>query len=118
MTRPVAACVLALGVSLAACGGDPGPSNSSGTITIYNSSTYILDEINVAPVSQRSWGPNLISGTVLLSGEQVTISVPCGTYDVQIWDSNNRNCILGGLDLCFSSQAWTIDNYTLRNCGY
>ncbi len=88
--------------SLVACGGTN--QNSSGTITIYNSSSYVLDEIDVAPVSQLSWGPNLLSG-VLYPGEQLTISVACDTYDVQVWDQHNRNCVLSGLDLCFSDHS-------------
>jgi Tfp pilus assembly protein PilV len=114
MRSPLIA-ALVLAVSALACGGQP--ADSSGTITVRNQSSYILDEINVAPVSQVSWGPNLLSG-VLYSGEQVTIYVACGTYDVQVWDQHNRSCILSGLDLCFSDQLWTVDNYTLRNCGY
>jgi hypothetical protein len=116
MKSLLAACALAF--ALFACGGDPNGGNSSGTITIYNSSSYVLDEINVAAVSQRTWGPNLISGGVLYSGQSVTISVACGTYDVQVWDQHNRNCILPGLNLCSSDQSWTIDDYTLVNCLY
>ena len=114
-TPLVLAFILAASTTLA-CGGQSS-SDSSGTITVRNQSSYVLDEINVAQVNQPSWGPNLLSG-VLYSGEQVTIHVACGNYDVQVWDQHNRSCVLSGLNLCFSDQLWTVDNYTLRNCGY
>lgn len=95
----------------------PGP-NSSGTVTIDNASSYVLEEIRVTAVNSTTWGPNLLRGDVLFPDEQFTIAVACNTYDVLIVDEFNRDCVLTDLDLCFSDQLWVIDNTTLRYCAF
>jgi len=109
---------IALMVALG-CGGttDTGGGNPDGTITIDNSSTHVLTGVYVAPVDQISWGPNLLPD-VLFTGERITVLVSCSTYDVMVTDDQQRDCVLGNLDLCFSDQLWVIDNFTLRNCGF
>jgi len=108
------ALMAALGCGVTA---DTGGGNSDGTITIQNGSTHVLTALHVAPVSQISWGPNLLPD-VLFTSEQITVQVSCSTYDVLVIDDRQRDCVLGNLDLCFSDQVWVIDDFTLRNCGY
>lgn len=95
------------------CGGG----NSDGTITVDNASSHVLTEIRVTSVHRGSWGPNLLRD-VLYPNEQLTVVVSCGHYDVLITDDRSRDCTLSDLDLCFSDQGWTIDDGTLRYCGY
>jgi hypothetical protein len=95
---------------------DPG-SNSDGTITIDNASSYVLSEVRVTPVHSSSWGPNLLS-SALYPDQRLTVSVACDTYDVLISDQYARDCTLGAIDLCFSDQLWVIDNVTLRTCAF
>jgi hypothetical protein len=111
--------VLALAASACSASGGvsvngPGP---DGTITIDNASTHVLTEVRVAPVGQVDWGPNLLPD-VLYPDEQLTVSVACDTYDVLVSDDRGRDCELDSLDLCFSDSIWTVDNSTLRNCGF
>jgi hypothetical protein len=96
---------------------DTGGGNADGTITIQNSSAYVLTGVYVTPVNQSSWGPNLLPD-VLFTSERITVQVSCSTYDVMVTDDLQRDCVLGSLDLCFSDHLWVIDNTTLRNCGY
>ena len=91
--------------------------NADGTITIQNSSTHVLTGVFIAPVSQSSWGPNILPD-VLFTNERITVQVTCSTYDVMVTDDRQRDCVLGNLDLCFTDQVWVIDNTTLRTCGY
>ena len=100
---------------------DPGPpgsgTNSSGTITVDNASTYVLTEVHVTGVRSSTWGPNLLR-TALRPNDRLTVSVACNTYDVMIVDEFNRGCVLSAVDLCFSNSVWVIDNSTLRNCAF
>jgi len=101
-----------------ACGSSGGgPIARDSSITIDNASSHVLTEVRVAPVDQVDWGPNLLPD-VLYPDESLTIDVACDTYDVLVSDDRGRSCVLGDLDLCFSDNIWTIDNATLRNCGF
>lgn len=100
------------------CG--PGPESyrrDDGSLTIANDSSFVLVDIRVTPVSSSSWGPSLLRD-VLYPGEQISVGVPCGTYDVLIVDERDRDCQLASLSLCFSDQLWVIDNRTLYSCGW
>jgi hypothetical protein len=112
----ILASIFTAAASIAGCGSS-GSSASDATITVRNDSTHTLTEVRVAPVDQVDWGPNLLPD-VLFPGENLTISVACDTYDVLVTDDQDRMCVLGNLDLCFSDNVWDIDNQTLRNCGY
>jgi hypothetical protein len=86
--------------------------------TIYNASNYTLIEINLAPVGSRNWGPNLISGEVLLPDESITIvNIECGTYDIRVIDDLESDCVLGNVNLCFDSDGWTVDDTILDICA-
>lgn len=104
----------ALAASLGGCIiSDDGDSD----LTLYNESSYALVEIHLAEINQDTWGPNLIRGDVLLPGESITIiDIECGTYDVLVVDETNVDCELRNLDLCFDSDAWVIDDFTLDVC--
>jgi hypothetical protein len=87
--------------------------------TIYNDSDYALIEINLAPVDQVTWGPNLLRGDVLLPDESLTIvSIECDTYDVRVVDDLNSECILADVDLCFDSDGWSVTNTVLDFCDF
>jgi hypothetical protein len=87
--------------------------------TIYNDSNYTLVEINLAPVDQVSWGPNLLRGDVLLPDESLTIvSIECDTYDVRVVDDLGSDCILSDIDLCFDSDGWSVTDEILDICAF
>jgi hypothetical protein len=95
----------------------PAPS-SDATITIDNASSYVLTEVRVTHVRSSSWGPNLLGGDVLYPNEQITVRVACGTWDVLVSDEYARDCVIAAVYLCGSDQVWTIDDRTLRSCGF
>ncbi len=88
------------------------------TITIDNQSTYVLIELNVAPVGTVTWGPDLLGGADLLPGEFITIGVDCDFYDIRIVDELGAECVLLDVDLCLNDQTWVIDDIELANCGF
>jgi hypothetical protein len=94
---------------------EPGDDSS---LTIENQSDFALVEIRVTQVSNRSWGPNLIGGDVLLPGEAIVVVLTCDTYDVLVVDEDNFSCELLDLDLCFDDAIWSVTNRTLERCGF
>jgi hypothetical protein len=88
-------------------------------LTIINDSSYTIEEIALAEVSEETWGPNLLRGDVLFPGESLTIvSIECGTYDVLVTDELGTDCELSNLRLCFDSTDWVVDDTTLAICDF
>lgn len=57
---------------------------STGTIELINNSIVTIDGFYLAPVDQRSWGPNILS-RLLFSGQQTSIvDINPGLYDAKI----------------------------------
>jgi hypothetical protein len=93
--------------------------DTGADLEIINESRYALVEINLAPVDQLSWGPDLLHGDVLLPNESLVVEdIRCDTYDVRVVDEFDRECVLAEIDLCLSSDAWFITNGTLASCGF
>ena len=86
-------------------------------LTIENESSFVIEEVHVAPVDSRSWGPNLVP-EALFPGEAVDIAVSCDVYDVLVVDETGLDCVLSGIDLCFSSGTWVITDNTLDDCFF
>lgn len=69
-------------VSLSGCG--MGGGDTTGTIELINGSIVTIDGFYLAPVDQRSWGPNILSN-LLFSGQQTSIvDIYPGLYDAKI----------------------------------
>jgi hypothetical protein len=104
------AAVAGAGACVTSDGGD-------SSLTIVNQSSFFIDEIHLAEVNDRNWGPDLIGD--LAPGEEVTIvDIDCGTYDVMVVDETGVECVLAGIDLCFSDDAWVITDTTLDVCAF
>src|SRR5262245_27887202 len=93
---------------------DGGPDSS---LTIHNGSTYVITEVNVTDVNSSSWGPDLVPQD-LYPGEDLIVSLDCGTYDVRIHDNGvpAAECILSDFNTCFDNSTWVIDDYLLNGC--
>jgi hypothetical protein len=90
---------------------------ADSTLTVRNSSSYVIYEINLAQPGSRTWGPNLLRGDVLFPGEELFITeIDCGEYDLRLKDELGAECIVEGLDLCFSDGLWIIDDRQLTVC--
>src|SRR5262245_61675896 len=92
--------------------------DGDSSITVVNDSSYLIIQLHVADVGDRSWGPNLLGNDILRPQESITIVVDCGTYDVLVVDDTDTECILGNLDLCFEDTDWVIDNVVLDTCAF
>ena len=70
-------------LSLSSCGGGGGD-NSPGTIELNNSSVATIDGFYLAPVDQRSWGPNILAGPLFPGQYTTIIDIYPGYYDAKI----------------------------------
>jgi hypothetical protein len=92
--------------------------NTDATLTVHNLSQYDITDIYVAPVGSRSWGPNLLDpGEVLFAGDQLTLATSCGTYDVQVIDETNVDCVVPDVDLCANDADWIVRDNTCHVSG-
>lgn len=93
-------------------------SDGDTSLTIANRSSYFLDEIHLAEVSDPSWGPDLISGSLAPGEDLIITQIACGTYDVLVVDETGVDCELQNLELCFDSDVWVIDDVILDVCAF
>jgi hypothetical protein len=105
---------LTLGACVVAEGGGSGDS----TLTISNDSSYWLEEIHLAHVSDPSWGPDLVDGALAPGEEIIIVDIECGRYDVLVVDETGVECELHNFDLCFDDGHWIVDDLTLDICAF
>ena len=100
-------------LGLAACSG-----SGNNNLVIANRSDFTLEEVHIAETNDPNWGPNLLPD-VLFPGEDLVITdIACGTYDVLVVDEFGSPCELASNRLCFDSDVWVIDNFTLDVCAF
>jgi hypothetical protein len=86
------------------------------SLTIYNDSSYAIQEIYLSPSDSSSWGRDLLGRTILYPGDSVIIDlVKCGDYDVRLIDETGAECIRHDQSLCFE-ERWTITDRWLDDC--
>ena len=97
-------------LSATGCGGD-------STLTIHNDSSFDIYEVYLAPIDSIEWGPDLLGGNVLDSGETLEIvDIDCDTYDIMLVDEDGDDCILEDVDLCLDDAVWQLDDISLAIC--
>lgn len=92
--------------------------SEDSSLTIANHSSHLLTEVHVAPVGDRSWGPNLLDDP-LYPGDSLTVDrLDCGWYDVLVSNERNVDCIVSDWHLCFDDDVWHITDATLNACAW
>jgi hypothetical protein len=100
-------------------GGDDGGDDGGATLTISNDSSYILLEINLSPIDEAAWGPDLLGSETLDPGDTLELSsIDCDVYDIRVLDEDSDECILTDVDLCFDDSIWSIDDGELALCAF
>lgn len=108
--------LLALVAPLTLAGCVIGDGDSS--LTLYNESSYALDEVYLAEEFDSDWGPNLLRSPLFPGDELVIVDIECGTYDALVVDETGVECELRNLDLCLDDDGWVIDDSTLDACAF
>jgi|GEM_PF-6193471 len=97
--------------------GDDDPIGDS-TLVIANESSFFIIEINVSPVSETTFGPDLLGDDVLEPGEALEVTLECDDYDIRVVDEDEVECILFEIDLCFEDAVWEITDDVLLSCAF
>lgn len=113
-TLPTALVAILLASTAVGCVASEGDSS----FTIANRSSYFLEEIHLAEVSDPTWGPDLIAGALAPGQDLIITGIDCGTYDVLVVDETGVDCELSNIDLCFDDDGWVIDDFTLDVCAF
>jgi hypothetical protein len=69
-------------LSLCSCGRSD--DRSTGTIELNNNSIATIDGFYLAPVDQRSWGPNILAGPLFPGQDTSIVDISPGLYDTKI----------------------------------
>jgi hypothetical protein len=115
MQKLILAVATAVALSATACVVE---SNDDSSLLIVNDSSYVLIDIRLAEVGDRSWGPNLLPDDLFPGDQLEIVDIDCGTYDVLVTDETGVDCVLTSLDLCFSDEVWVVDDFTLDACAF
>jgi len=71
-------------ISLVTACGDHGHIYGTGTVVLENNNSSLsIDEFNLSPYSQSTWGANELSSPLLAGLSFDILSVPAGTYDAR-----------------------------------
>lgn len=93
-------------------------SDGDSTFTVANRSSYFIEEIHLAEVSDPNWGPDLIVGALAPGEDLIVTRIECGTYDILVVDETGVDCELQNIELCFDNDSWVIDDVTLDVCAF
>src|SRR3990172_7156662 len=87
------------------------------SVTIVNKSDWRLDQLYLSATDEDEWGPDQLGKDVIDTGGAFTLTdITCDTYDVKLVDEDGDECVLQGVDLCGSSEKWTITSKDLLKC--
>lgn len=80
------------------------------SLTVYNESSFVIEEIYLTEVNSPTWGRDLLGNDVLYPGESLALGVDCAYYDALLIDETGAECEIPDLDLCFNDAQWVIRN--------
>ncbi len=99
-------------------------SGEDATLTVFNESDFVIEELYLAEVGTRSYGPNQLCfgenveglcsdpDDALFPDETITLGVDCDFYDALVIDEDGVQCEVFDLDLCLNDAEWVIRNNT------
>jgi len=88
-------------------------------ISVINNSNREIRHLYLSPVDQNNWGPDLLGGQVVRTGESFTITdAVCSGNEIKVIAEDQQGCFLYGVVSCAqSTTSWTITNETPVDCG-
>ena len=89
----------------------------AATVTLVNLSGFDIYNLYLSPSNDENWGPDQLGEWVLEDGQQYTLKMQCGTYDVQLIDEDGDTCTLNELYMCGSEEA-VINPEDLLDCQF
>jgi hypothetical protein len=88
-------------------------------LAVTNNSSREIHHLYLSPVDRNVWGPDLLDGRVVRTGETFTTNdVSCGGNEIKVIAEDKDGCFLYAIVGCAqASTGWTITNDTPADCG-
>ncbi len=88
-------------------------------IAVTNNSGREIHHLYLSPVDRKEWGPDLMDGSVLQTGQTFTITdASCSDNEIKVVAEDKDGCFLYGVVGCAqASTGWIITNETPADCG-
>ena len=88
-------------------------------IAVTNNSSREISHLYLSPVDRNAWGPDLLDGRIVRTGETFTINdVSCGGNEIKVIAEDKQGCFAYGVVGCAqASTGWTITDDTPPDCG-
>ena len=89
------------------------------TIAVTNNSNREIFYRYLSPVDRNEWGPDLMDGSTLKTGQTFTITdASCPGNEIKVIAEDKDGCFMYGLISCAqASTGWIITNDTPADCG-
>ncbi len=89
--------------------------DDDSSLTIANESSYTFVDLAVRGVGDIDFSDNLLRSGPLFPGQDITVLLDCGDYDVFVEDDAQGQCTIA-VDLCFDDALWVVDDFELDSC--
>ena len=87
-------------------------------ISVTNNSSREIHHLYISPADRNEWGPDLLDGRIVKTGESATVNTVCPGNDIKVIAEDKAGCFLYQPAACTqSSTQWTITNETPADCG-
>lgn len=87
-------------------------------ISVTNNSSREIHHLYISPADRNEWGPDLLDGRIVKTGESVTVNTVCPGNEIKLIAEDKGGCFLYQPAFCTqASTQWTITNNTPADCG-
>jgi hypothetical protein len=83
--------------------------------TIYNDSSFRIDQLYVSPSGDNFWGADLLGNTVMDPSDGAPVAVAPGYYDVKLVDEDGDSCVVDNINF-YVNRTWIMTDDSLISC--
>jgi hypothetical protein len=85
------------------------------TFTVYNNSSYTIDNLYVSPTGDRNWENDRLGNRYFPPTYRFDLPLDPGYYDVKLVDQDGDTCVVNHVNF-LDGGTWTITNAVLLAC--
>jgi hypothetical protein len=109
------AAVLSLMSALPLLSGAAAPTTTA--ITVTNDSSLEIRHLYLSPADNDNWGPDQLNGSVIATGQSVTINAVWDQATVKVVSEDQNGCFLYQTLDATGNASWTITSNAVPDCG-
>jgi hypothetical protein len=104
---------LATGCTVTTSNDDDG---GTASLKIINDESFDIDNIYISP-SGFETDDDILGGVALSPGDDITVSVTCDDYDIEIIDATGTDCYISEYSLCGTDDEWDLTDSFFDSCA-